>query len=199
NQAPSVSLTAPSNGASYTTGATVTMSATASDADGSIDRVEFLVDGTEVGQDTSSRSEGRRVGKEGSHSVQARAVDTLGKPRTTTAITLNVAAPNQPPSVSLTEPDGGEHYITGSAVTFTATASDADGSIDRVEFLVDGTEVGQDTSSPYSLSWTATVGNHTIQARAVDDVGTAQTTRPVSITAAATQAPTVRLHARAQR
>ena len=41
NIAPSVSLTAPANGASFSAPATITLSASASDPDGSIAKVEF--------------------------------------------------------------------------------------------------------------------------------------------------------------
>jgi hypothetical protein len=41
NSPPSVSLTSPSNGASFTTPATITLTATASDSDGSVTKVDF--------------------------------------------------------------------------------------------------------------------------------------------------------------
>ena len=41
NQAPTATLTAPANGATFTAPASITMTATASDADGSVARVEF--------------------------------------------------------------------------------------------------------------------------------------------------------------
>ena len=54
NVPPSVSLTAPSNGASFTAGANITVSATASDSDGSVTSVEFFNGSTSLGVDTSS-------------------------------------------------------------------------------------------------------------------------------------------------
>ena len=54
NQPPSVALTAPANGASFNTGATITVSATASDSDGSIAQVQFFRGSTSLGTDTSS-------------------------------------------------------------------------------------------------------------------------------------------------
>jgi poly(hydroxyalkanoate) depolymerase family esterase len=82
------------------------------------------------------------------------------------------------PTVSLTAPANGAN-LSG-AVTISATASD-DVGVDRVEFLLDGTLLGSDASTPYSISWnsaTASTGNHTLQARAfdlVDNVGTSAT------------------------
>ena len=55
-------------------------------------------------------------------------------------------------------------------VMLTATASDAQG-ITSVDFLVDGVQVGSDSSSPYSISWdsgSVADGQHTMTARATD-------------------------------
>jgi RHS repeat-associated protein len=182
NQLPTVNLTAPTNGGIYTTGNAVPMTATASDADGTINRVEFLVDGAEVGQDTSSPYAYNWTATTGSHTVQARAIDDHSGQKVTASITIAVNPPNQPPTVSLTAPTNGAGFTTGTAVAMGATASDGDGTIDRVEFWVDGAEVGQDASSPYTYSWTATNGSHTVQARAVDDDSASNTTASISIT-----------------
>ena len=194
NVAPLVSLTAPTAGQAFATGSSVAFTATASDSDGSVNRVEFLVDGAEVAQDTTSPYSASWAAVAGSHTVQARAFDNLGASRTTTAASISVSA-NVLPAVSLTEPDGGEHYVTGSSVAFTATASDSDGSVNRVEFVVDGAEVAQDTTSPYSVNWIATAGSHTVQARAFDNLGAMKTTAAVSVGVAANSAPSVALTA----
>ncbi len=192
NALPVVSLTEPDGGESYVAGSSVAFTATASDSGGSVNRVEFLVDGAEVAQDTTSPYGVNWIATVGSHTVQARAFDNVGASRTTTAVSISV---NVLPAVSLIEPGGGEHYVTGSSVELTATASDSNGSVSRVEFLVDGAEVAQDTSSPYSIFWTATVGSHTVQARAVDNMGGSKTTAAVSIGVAANTAPSVTLTA----
>jgi RHS repeat-associated protein len=175
NTAPTATLTEPDGGEAYNTGATVGFTATASDVDGTINRVEFLVDGVEKGEDTSSPYGYNWVGNTtGSHTVQARAVDAMGKTGLSAVHSFLV---DTAPSVTLAEPDGGETYNTGATVGFTATASDTDGTVNRVEFLVDGTEVGQDTSSPYAYGWVASAtGSHTVQARAVDNLGRTKTT-----------------------
>ena len=54
NQPPTVSLTAPDNGATYTAPATMTVSASATDTDGTIAAVEFYAGGTSIGSDSSS-------------------------------------------------------------------------------------------------------------------------------------------------
>ena len=82
------------------------------------------------------------------------------------------------PTVSLTAPANGAN-VTGT-VAVSATASD-DVGVDRVEFLLDGTLLGSDANTPYSIDWnsaTTSTGSHTLQARAfdlADNVGTSAT------------------------
>ena len=54
NQAPAVSLTGPANGATFTAPATITLTATASDTDGTVTTVEFYAGTTFGGSDTTS-------------------------------------------------------------------------------------------------------------------------------------------------
>jgi hypothetical protein len=54
NTPPTVSLTAPANGATYTAPAAVTIQADAADTDGTIREVAFFADGTFIGQDDTS-------------------------------------------------------------------------------------------------------------------------------------------------
>ena len=44
---------------------------------------------------------------------------------------------NQPPSISVTSPASESSYPDGAAIPFSATASDPDGTVDRVSFYVD--------------------------------------------------------------
>ncbi len=81
----------------------------------------------------------------------------------------NTTTPNQPPTVSLTSPISGSEYTVGQTVNINANASDIDGTIKQVEFLLDGNLVATDDSSPYSINWSAVQGNYTISAIAIDN------------------------------
>jgi cellulose 1,4-beta-cellobiosidase len=119
-----------------------------------------------------------------------------------TAFTLNGTAcnggtgGNQPPTVSLTSPTANQSFAAGAAIPLAATAADPDGTVNRVEFLVDGAVVGSDTSSPYAFSAPSPgAGSHTAQARAVDNGSPAAstTTGTVPFTVAGTQTPSITL------
>jgi uncharacterized protein YjbI with pentapeptide repeats len=89
---------------------------------------------------------------------------------------------NQPPTVSLTSPADNTTVTKGAAVTISATASDPDGPVDRVEFFANGVRIHSDSSVPYSFVWRPTVrGIFTITARAYDFDGGVTTSAPVTI------------------
>jgi chitodextrinase len=103
---------------------------------------------------------------------------------------------NNPPTVSMTAP-ANNATVSGSSVTLSANASDPSG-ITQVQFLVDGTVVGTDTTSPYSYTWNSTSvsnGTHTIAAQATDGASISGSSSNVSVTVnnavSCTTAPTV--------
>lgn len=104
--------------------------------------------------------------------------------------------PNQPPTVSLTSPTADQSFAAGTLIPLAANAGDPDGTVNRVEFLVDGAVVGTDTSSPYTFSAPSpAAGPHTAQARAFDNASPAAstTTATVPFTVTGTQTPSINL------
>ena len=96
-------------------------------------------------------------------------------------------APNTPPTVNI---GGPSNVITGNVATYTATASDADGTVTGVQFKVDGVNFGSVQAGPtYSINWTSVVGTHTISATATDDDLDASTATTI-VNVANNQAPT---------
>ncbi len=185
---PTVSMTAPANGA--TVAGSVTVSANASDNVGVVG-VQFLVDGVSVGvEDTTapySLAWLSTVVPNGAHTISARARDAAGNTATAAAVTVTVqnAAPGDttPPTVSMTAPANGA-TVSGT-VTVSASASDNVGVV-GVQFLVNGASAGaEDTTAPYSLAWNSTSvanGTHTISARARDAAGNTTTAAAVTVT-----------------
>lgn len=63
------------------------------------------------------------------------------------------------------------------------SAADADGRVTRVEFFAGATKVGEDTTTPYAITWRdPPSGTHQLTARATDDDGATSTSAPVRIT-----------------
>jgi hypothetical protein len=67
--------------------------------------------------------------------------------------------------------------------TITANATDADGTIQRVEFYVGSTKLEEDTSAPYTAEWTPSeIGEYEISVKAIDnDNLTAYDTKVVTV------------------
>jgi len=185
NVAPTVALTSPAAGQSFTQGSAIALAASASDSDGTVARVEFYADGVKLGQATSAPYSYSWSGATvGSHVLSAVAIDNGGASTTSATISISVSAsvPNVAPTVALTSPTVGQGFTQGSAITLAANASDSDGTVTRVEFYADGVLLGQATSAPYSYSWSgATVGSHVLSAVAFDNAGASTTSATVSV------------------
>jgi GH35 family endo-1,4-beta-xylanase len=98
--------------------------------------------------------------------------------------------PGQAPIVTITAPTNNSTYTTLQTISITATASDADGTVSKVDFYDGTTLLGSDNSSPYSYSWSGmSAGKHTITAVATDNSGSTTTSAAVSVTIEGVQAP----------
>jgi hypothetical protein len=184
NSLPQVTLTQPSNGATFAAPATVGLAATASDADGSVTKVEFFNGAAKLGEDTSAPYTFTWSGvAAGTYTLTARATDDLGGTTTSAPSTITVASGNALPNVNITSPADGAIFAWKPTISITATASDSDGTVTKVEFRDGTTLIGQDTTAPYSLTWrNVPQGNHALTARATDSAGGVTTSSTISIT-----------------
>ena len=196
NIPPTVSVTAPVDGANYNVGDAVAIVANAADSDGSVTSVEFFVDGVSVSVDNTAPYEASYTAVAGPHAITAKATDDDAAATTSTAVNINVNTPNVAPTVAITAPVDGAAYNTGDAVAIAATAADSDGTVASVEFFVDGVSIGVDNSAPYEASYTAVAGPHALTAKATDDDAAATTSAAVNITVTTPNvAPTVAITA----
>jgi hypothetical protein len=82
------------------------------------------------------------------------------------------ASQNTPPSATVTGPTPGAVFQLGDPVPLSATASDIDGTIAQVEFLVDGAVVATVLTAPWDFVWSGGGGgSHQVIARATDNEG----------------------------
>jgi hypothetical protein len=184
NLAPSVSVTAPGNGA--TLNGTVTVSANAADAVGVVG-VQFLLDGAPLGAEDTTAPYAvdwvTTTAPNGAHAVSARARDAAGNTTTSTSVAVTLNNDTTVPTVAMTAPANGA--TVNGTITVSASATDAVGVV-GVQFLLDGAALGaEDTTAPYSISWATTgVGNgaHTLSARARDAAANQSTATSVAIT-----------------
>jgi hypothetical protein len=187
NQAPVVSITAPADNASFTAPANVTLSATASDADGTVTKVDFYNGNTLLGTDpTASYNFALNNLPVGTYTLTAVATDNLGATASSSVVTFTVTNPL--PAVVITSPSSGSSFVETATVVINASASDVNGSVTLVEFYNGSTLLGSDVSPPYSFTWTnVSAGSYDITARATDNDGGVSTSTVVSITVTVNQ------------
>ncbi|HEY0875333.1 MAG TPA: Ig-like domain-containing protein [Vicinamibacterales bacterium] len=98
NKPPTVMLTAPADGATYTAPASVTLTASAADSDGTVTSVEFYANGTLVGKDTSAPFSVAGTLQEGSYAITAVAYDNAGASTVSGTINVTVSASQTQPA-----------------------------------------------------------------------------------------------------
>jgi pectate lyase len=183
NKNPIVSITAPTNNATFTAPASITLSATASDPDGTISKVEFYNGSTLLGSDNSSAYSYTWTNvAAGSYTITAKAYDNSTGTATSTAVSITVNGTGQNPTVSITAPANNATFTAPASITIDATAADADGSISNVEFYNGSTLLGSDNSSPYSYTWSNVAeGTYSLTAKAYDNSASTAISTAVSV------------------
>lgn len=191
---PSVLLSAPADGATFASPASITLTATAADTDGAVARVEFYNGGTKLGEDDTAPYELTWSSVQpGSYTLTALAVDDTGLSGVSAAAAITVTLGNHPPTVAITAPVTGSTLEAPASITLTAAAADNENALVKVEFY-SGTLtpvlLGEDTTAPYTLTLSNVgPGAYTYTARATDALNQTTTSAPVSITVF-TEAPT---------
>ena len=94
---------------------------------------------------------------------------------------------NTQPVVNITSPENESQFTAPASISITASASDADGSVTKVEFYNGTTKLGEDLTSPYAFTWNnVSAGNYTIQVKAIDNEnGTGTASSNVFVTSGA--------------
>jgi hypothetical protein len=178
NTAPSVTISTPTNGASYTSSTAVSFSGSANDTqDGSL--TSALAWTSNLDGAIGLGAAFTRVLSPGTHTITAKAVDSGGL-TTMRQVTVAVTSSNTAPSVTITTPTNGSSYTSGTAVSFTGSAGDTqDGS------LTSALAWSSSVDGPIGLGGTftkvLTAGTHTIKASVTDSSGLT-TVKQISLT-----------------
>ena len=182
NMPPAVALTSPAHGAIFPNPTNITLTATASDSNGSVTNVEFFREGTvKLGEDASSPySFTWSNAPPGTYVLTARATDNLGATADSAPVSIVVRGA---PSVTVSCPT---NFAATASVTVSATATDPDGVIAFLEIYRNGAVFAATNGGALSALWTNAVpGTYTLTARASDDRGLLTTSAPVVVTVTA--------------
>ncbi len=186
NKAPTVSITTPAVNSTYKGPATINMIAKATDADGTIRKVEFY-NGTKLlhTEYNGTYSYSWTNVQAGTYSLTAKATDNDGATTTSSIVKVSVARStgNRAPTVSITTPVTNTSYTSGATINMIAKATDADGTISKVQFYKGSTLLHTEYMGTYSYSWSnVPAGTYTITAKATDNDGATTTSAGVKVT-----------------
>ncbi len=177
--APSVTLSDPG---ALTAGQVVTLNAVASISSGTVSNVEFYNGSTLIGTDTSAPYSLNWTPSSAGVVILRAVANGAGGSAATSYVKVTIAAAPVPPTVSISSPSSSTNFEPGSSISISATASDTDGSISRVDFYSNGNLISSKTSSPYTISWAPAMGGYTLTAVATDNSGLQTTSAAKSIT-----------------
>ena len=194
NKAPIVSITSPSDQASFILGETISLAATATD-DGAVNRVNFKLNNAYYSTDNTAPYTGTWTPTSvGQYKLAAIAFDDQGL-ATEVFITVNIVAGNQAPTVSFSTPVGGSFISLGQTVNLEANANDPDGTISKVNLKINDTFYAQLTTAPFVKTWTpTTVGQYKLSAVAWDDKNLATETFIIVNVEKANETPNVKIN-----
>ncbi|WP_167856266.1 Ig-like domain-containing protein [Hymenobacter metallicola] len=182
NVAPTVSITSPVSGATFIAPATINIAATATDANGTVAKVEFYNGATLLGEDLTAPYTYSWTGvAAGTYTLTTKATDNNGAATTSAGVTVTVNE-NVAPTVSITAPASGASYFAPATINIAATAADVDGTVTKVEFYSGATKIGEDLTAPYTYSWVGVpVGSYSLTAKATDSNDATTTSAPVLV------------------
>ncbi|MEI6342645.1 MAG: Ig-like domain-containing protein [Verrucomicrobiota bacterium] len=181
NTLPVVRIEAPASGTMFDEGARMVFRAVATDADGRVERVDFMDDsGRLLTRDLLAPFE-HVVGAAipGALGVRAVAIDDRGGRTTSERVVVQV---NARPVVRIVSPVDGAAFVVTNEVKIVAEASDADGRVERLTLLRDGRPIGSTATEPYRFALVnVPAGTNTYHVVAMDDAGSMATSAPVVI------------------
>ena len=193
---PTTTITSPATGSVFSPAPqnlTLTVSIGVS---GATSKVVYYANGSAIGTATSSPWSVTWAAPAGIYSLQAKTTSTttfcVGTGPLSAPVSIRV---NTPPTVSVASPASGTVSSAPGSFTFTASASDSDGSVSSVQWFANGSTAisGLLTSAPYSATWNNVgPGSYSITAQATDNNGVVTTSAPITVIS--NDAPSVALN-----
>lgn len=182
NEAPTVSITSISSSVLLAP-ATINLTVSASDSDGTVTKVEYFTESVKIGESTAVPFTFKWADvAAGSYKVTAKATDDRGAVGISAPVEFSVKNPNKKPSVQITAPVSGSKFSSLDSIRFFARAVDSDGTIKHVDFYLNGKFFKIERYLPYEFHRTLAPGNYELKAVAFDNEGTAGESEVIQFT-----------------
>lgn len=188
NQPPVINISSPGKSTAYIAPAAITIDANATDADGSVIRVEFFNGTTKIGEcNVLPWSFMWKEVPEGTYSITAVATDNSNLRTTSDPVMVVVeksaSAVNLLPSVLIISPLNNAKLEAPASVSITANAGDPDGSVEKVEYYLGQKKIGESLEPPYNIVLDFdSAGVYEITARVLDNLYASAYSIPVRFT-----------------
>jgi hypothetical protein len=194
NQPPTVRITSAGHDNSLIAPATISITAEASDEDGTIKSVKFFAGAIAIANAvTAPFSITWDDVPAGVYALTAVATDNSGATTTSAPVRITVV-PNRPPNVRITSAGRGNPLIAPATIAINAEASDADGTVKSVAFFAGAAAIGTALAPPFKVTWEGVAaGAYVLTAVATDNRGATTTSAPVPVTVLTNARPTVRI------
>jgi len=183
---PTVAITSPTNGASFTSPTNVPITATANDSDGNVTNVAFFDGGTFLGGTNNTPYTVTANLGTGAHALTAVATDNAGLSTTSAVVNVTVNVTNVPPSVTITNPPDNATFGNTDTINVGVSASESGGTVTNVQLFNGAVLLRSFATGPYNFSGTAiagsfALGTNTLIAVATDNLGAMATSAPVHV------------------
>ena len=183
NLSPTVELTSPAADSFYLAAPSIDLAARASDADGSVAKVEFYADGVKVDEDSTDPYNGVWNNPPlGPHLLTAVATDDQGARTESAPVPIIVYDAVGTPYIQILGPTNGTSVEGGTNLLITVLAKAPTG-VTNVQFFANGTLIGNSSIAPFNFVWDATFGTNSIVAVAFDTTGASGTSSPITLIA----------------
>jgi uncharacterized repeat protein (TIGR02059 family) len=186
NSPPVINISSPTKSStSFIAPATITIDANATDADGSVIKVEFFNGTSKLAERTSAPwSFTWKEVAEGTYSIMAIATDNSNSQTSSEPVRVVVekSAPavNQIPSVAISTPGNNGVFDSPALISITASAYDPDGTVEKVEYYIGQRKIGESPEHPYTITFESdSAGTYEITAIAFDNLNATSVSEPV--------------------
>ena len=180
---PTVSIIYPGNKKTFAGPTTIRLIAAAKDPDGTITKVAFYNDSTLLHTEIAEPYTYTWINvPAGNYTLTAVATDNTGLTTTSKVVSVSVE-PNNAPNVSIINPADQERFTAPANIPLIASATDPDGTINKVEFYNGTALIATQYFTPYASTWNGVpAGIYTLTAKAIDNLGLSATSAPITIT-----------------
>lgn len=185
NESPVITALVPLEGSKFTANDNVVIGAQATDADGTVVKVDFYINDVLLQSETRTPFAAQWQAVVGEHQIMAIATDDKGalSERVIHSVSVNdtVVDPiNQSPIATLSFDNSEQPVMIGSQGVFTLTGSDSDGHVTGLSFAINGEEVHRASTASSYYTWQASaLGQVTFTLTVTDNAGASSSTTKV--------------------